>query len=273
MRIEHRPDAELVVDAGHPFFSSSERSRMRGRILGGGVGPRKLIRLESSSGPSNFDAKTWFVQPCRATRLDDTAILMDQAIDTFRRRRYAFGTKNSRHRSGNMDENSIPRSLRSYSRTAGPRTRASPGRWALARARVRRRLKRLIQDEYIRVVAMTDPVKMGYNSEGLIGHPGRPRQDRSGCRRAVKTGRGKLGHRYNRGLRHFRLGDVSVGRGSGNIPENPGWQDPRCPPHRDLCQSRRQEAGLRSRDLDSKDEAPARLRRRHHDRSGYRSHS
>ena len=34
---------------------------------------------------------------------------------------------------------------------------------------VRRRLKRLIQDEYIRVVAMTDPVKMGYNSEGLIG--------------------------------------------------------------------------------------------------------
>ena len=34
---------------------------------------------------------------------------------------------------------------------------------------MRRRLKRLIQDEYIRVVAMTDPVKMGYNSEGLIG--------------------------------------------------------------------------------------------------------
>lgn len=34
---------------------------------------------------------------------------------------------------------------------------------------VRRRLKRLIQDEYIRVVAMTDPAKMGYVSEGLIG--------------------------------------------------------------------------------------------------------
>ena len=34
---------------------------------------------------------------------------------------------------------------------------------------IRRRLKRLIQDEYIRVVAMTDPAKMGYVSEGLIG--------------------------------------------------------------------------------------------------------
>jgi Lrp/AsnC family transcriptional regulator for asnA, asnC and gidA len=34
---------------------------------------------------------------------------------------------------------------------------------------VRRRLKRLIQGEYIRVVAVTDPAKMGYVSEGLIG--------------------------------------------------------------------------------------------------------
>ena len=34
---------------------------------------------------------------------------------------------------------------------------------------VRRRLKRLIQDEYIRVVALLDPGKMGYASEALIG--------------------------------------------------------------------------------------------------------
>ena len=34
---------------------------------------------------------------------------------------------------------------------------------------VRRRLKRLIQGEYIRVVAVTDPAKMGSVSEGLIG--------------------------------------------------------------------------------------------------------
>ena len=34
---------------------------------------------------------------------------------------------------------------------------------------VRRRLKRLIDDQYFSVVAMTDPVKMGYHSEGLIG--------------------------------------------------------------------------------------------------------
>ena len=34
---------------------------------------------------------------------------------------------------------------------------------------VRRRLKRLIQEEYIKVVALPDPVKMGYESEALIG--------------------------------------------------------------------------------------------------------
>ena len=34
---------------------------------------------------------------------------------------------------------------------------------------VRRRLKRLIQDEYIRVVALPDPRKMGFESEALIG--------------------------------------------------------------------------------------------------------
>ena len=34
---------------------------------------------------------------------------------------------------------------------------------------VRRRLKRLVQDEYISVVALLDPGKMGYAAEGLIG--------------------------------------------------------------------------------------------------------
>ena len=34
---------------------------------------------------------------------------------------------------------------------------------------VRRRLRRLIQDEYIRVVALLDPARMGYASEALIG--------------------------------------------------------------------------------------------------------
>ena len=34
---------------------------------------------------------------------------------------------------------------------------------------VRRRLKRLIDEEYIRVVALLDPAKMGYASEALIG--------------------------------------------------------------------------------------------------------
>ncbi len=34
---------------------------------------------------------------------------------------------------------------------------------------VRRRLKRLIQDEFIRVSALRDPGKMGYASEALVG--------------------------------------------------------------------------------------------------------
>ncbi len=34
---------------------------------------------------------------------------------------------------------------------------------------VRRRLKRLVTEEYIRVVALADPAKMGYESEALIG--------------------------------------------------------------------------------------------------------
>lgn len=34
---------------------------------------------------------------------------------------------------------------------------------------VRRRLKRLIQEEYIKVVALPDPKKLGYESEVLIG--------------------------------------------------------------------------------------------------------
>ena len=34
---------------------------------------------------------------------------------------------------------------------------------------VRRRLKRLVQEEYVRVVAIPDPSKLGYDSEALIG--------------------------------------------------------------------------------------------------------
>lgn len=34
---------------------------------------------------------------------------------------------------------------------------------------VRRRLKRLMQEEYIKVVALPDPAKLGFNSEVLIG--------------------------------------------------------------------------------------------------------
>ena len=34
---------------------------------------------------------------------------------------------------------------------------------------VRRRLKRLVQEEYIQVVALPDPSKMGYQSQALVG--------------------------------------------------------------------------------------------------------
>ncbi len=34
---------------------------------------------------------------------------------------------------------------------------------------VRRRLKRLVQDQYIKIVAFPDPVKMGFESEAIVG--------------------------------------------------------------------------------------------------------
>ena len=34
---------------------------------------------------------------------------------------------------------------------------------------VRRRLKRLVQEQYIRVVAVADPTRLGYKSEALVG--------------------------------------------------------------------------------------------------------
>ena len=34
---------------------------------------------------------------------------------------------------------------------------------------VRRRLKRLVQEEYIQVVALPDPAKMGYESQAIVG--------------------------------------------------------------------------------------------------------
>ena len=34
---------------------------------------------------------------------------------------------------------------------------------------VRRRLRRLIQEQYIRIVALPDPIKMGFESEALVG--------------------------------------------------------------------------------------------------------
>jgi Lrp/AsnC family transcriptional regulator for asnA, asnC and gidA len=34
---------------------------------------------------------------------------------------------------------------------------------------VRRRLKRMVEEQYIRVVALPDPGKLGYNSEVLVG--------------------------------------------------------------------------------------------------------
>ncbi len=34
---------------------------------------------------------------------------------------------------------------------------------------VRRRLKRLVQEEFIQVVALPDPLKMGYQSQALVG--------------------------------------------------------------------------------------------------------
>lgn len=45
---------------------------------------------------------------------------------------------------------------------------------AVSEGTVRRRLRRLIQDEVIRVIAVPDPEKMGYNTVALVGVQGDP---------------------------------------------------------------------------------------------------
>ena len=45
----------------------------------------------------------------------------------------------------------------------------SHGRWASARGRCRRRLKRLVEDAIIHVVAIPDPAKIGFGSEAVVG--------------------------------------------------------------------------------------------------------
>ena len=56
--------------------------------------------------------------------------------------------------------------LQSDGRASNARIARDPG---VSEGTVRRRLKRLIDEEYISVVAMLDPKKMGFTAEALIG--------------------------------------------------------------------------------------------------------
>ena len=114
---------------------------------------------------------------------------------------------------------------------------------------VRRRLKRLVDDEFVRVVALLDPVKMGYASEALVGvqvdldKVDQVADDLSELEEVTWT----AGH--HRFLRYIRLGDPRVRRGVGHLPPDEGGNDPRRASHRDLRQPHRKETELRRGDL------------------------
>ena len=71
---------------------------------------------------------------------------------------------------------------------------------------VRRRLKRLIQDNIINVVALPDPGKLGYNSEAIIGVQVDPDQVDAGRRKAVFAAAHPLGCSHYRHVRRIRMG-------------------------------------------------------------------
>ena len=109
---------------------------------------------------------------------------------------------------------------------------------------VRRRLKRLVDEEYIQVVALPDAAKLGYESQALVGIQVEPdKVDKvADCLYelseiswvAVTTGSYDV----------FAWGDAAVGRGAGHLPSHAGRCHSRRTPHGDLRQFG-QEAGPR----------------------------
>ena len=63
---------------------------------------------------------------------------------------------------------------------------------------VRRRLKRLVQEEFIQVVALPDPAKLGLESQALVGVQVEPDKIDPGGRRPGRVGRGQMGGNHHR---------------------------------------------------------------------------
>ena len=71
---------------------------------------------------------------------------------------------------GSLDMDELDSTIISLLQDDGRASNAGIARQAgVSEGTVRRRLKRLIDEKFIKVVALLDPAKMGYSSEALVG--------------------------------------------------------------------------------------------------------
>ena len=103
----------------------------------------------------------------------------------------------------------------------------------LSEAAVRQRVQRLVEGGVMQIVAVTDPLELGFARQAMVGiRVVRP--DPPGRRRARRARRGHLRGRHRRELRHPRRGRRRVRRGPARDPLRPDPHDPRRgrPPRR-----------------------------------------
>ena len=114
---------------------------------------------------------------------------------------------------------------------------------------IRRRLRRLVEEDIIKIKAVPDLSKMGYPTTALIGLQTAPGQLDNVADKNQGHGRRALRSHYHGRLRRLRLRGQAFHRRVGHIPPHPDRHHPRCDAHRDLRKPQHQEAHLRPRPL------------------------
>ena len=82
---------------------------------------------------------------------------------------------------------------------------------------VRRRLRRLIQDDVVKVIAVPNLEKLGYATTALIGLQTAPGKSDSVADSIAKPGGSPLRRHNHRSLRRLYLGRIGVGGKSGHL--------------------------------------------------------
>ena len=93
---------------------------------------------------------------------------------------------------------------------------------------VRRRLRRLIQEDVVKVVAVPNLEKLGYATTALDRAADRSGEVRYCSRIHRRAGRGALCRHHHRGLRRIHLGRVGICGKPGHIPPYQNRRNRRC---------------------------------------------